>query len=94
MSASRDKAVRDHRRRLKERGLKRVEIHAAGSDAALIRRLAKILREDDERAELLRKRLDDLVAERPVGLKALLAAAPLEGIRITRSGESRRAIEL
>lgn len=94
MSASQDKAVRNHRRRLKERGLKRVEIHAAGSDAALIRDLAKILREDDERAALVRTGLDDLVTERPAGLKALLAAAPLEGIRITRSRESGRAIEL
>ena len=94
MSASQDKAVRDHRRRLKERGLKRVEIHAAEADAALIRHLAKILREDDERAELVRTRLDDLIAERPAGLKTLLAAAPLEGIRITRSRDSGRTVEL
>ena len=94
MSASQDKAVRDHRRRLKERGLKRVEIHAAESDAALIRQLAKILREDSDRSALLRTRLDDMVTERPTGLKLLLVAAPLEGIRITRSQESGRTIEL
>ncbi|HEY5623665.1 MAG TPA: hypothetical protein VIV14_07875 [Gammaproteobacteria bacterium] len=94
MSATRDKAVRDHRRRLKQRGLKRVEIHAAESDATLIRQLARILRDDSARAELVRTRLDELVAEGPAGLKALLAAAPLEGIRITRSRESGRTIEL
>lgn len=94
MSASQDKAVRDHRRRLKERGLNRVEVHAIEADAALIRQLAKILREDDERAQLVRTQLDELIAERPSGLKALLAAAPLDGILITRSRESGRAIEL
>jgi phosphohistidine phosphatase SixA len=94
LSATRDKAVRDHRRRLKKRGLKRVEIHAAESDAALIRQLARILRDDSARAELVRTRLNDLVSERPTGLKALLAAAPLEGIRITRARESGRTIEL
>lgn len=94
MSASQDKAVRDHRRRLKERGLKRVEIHAAESDAALIRQLAKILREDSDRSALLRTRLGDMVTERPTGLKLLLVAAPLEDIRITRSQESGRTIEL
>lgn len=94
MSTSQDKAVREHRRRLKERGLRRVEIHAAESDAALIRQLARILREDNTSAELVRSRLNDLVAERPAGLKALLAAAPLEGIRITRARGSGRTVEL
>jgi hypothetical protein len=94
LSTSQDKAVREHRRRLKASGLKRVEIHAAEADAALIRQLAKLLREDNERTELIRKRLDDLVTDRPTGLKTLLASAPLEGIRITRSRESGRSIEL
>jgi len=94
LSASQDKAVRAHRIRLKERGLKRVEIHVAESDVALFRRLAKILRDDSERSELLRTRLDELVTKRAAGLKALLAAAPLDGIRITRSHDLGRTIEL
>ena len=94
MSTSQDKAVRAHRLRLKERGLKRVEIHVAESDVALFRQLAKILREDNEGSTLLRRRLDGLVTKRAAGLKALLAAAPLDGIRITRSHDSGRTIEL
>ena len=94
MSTSQDKAVRAHRRRLKERGLKRVEIQAAESDVALLRQLAKILRDDSERSELLRTRLDGMVTERAAGLKALLAAAPLDGIRITRSHDLGRTIQL
>ncbi len=78
----------------KERGLKRVEIHVAESDVALFRQLAKILCEDNEESTLLRRRLDGLIAERAAGLKALLAAAPLDGIRITRSHDSGRTIEL
>jgi hypothetical protein len=67
----------------KKRGLKRVEIHVAESDVALFRQLAKILRDDSEGAELLRTRLDGLITERAAGLKALLAAAPLDGIRLS-----------
>ncbi len=94
MSTSQDKAVRAHRLRLKKRGLKRVEIHIAESDVALFRQLAKILREDNERSTLLRTRLDGLITERAAGLKVLLAAAPLDGIHITRSDDSGRTIEL
>jgi hypothetical protein len=94
LSTSQDKAVRAHRLRLKERGLKRVEIHVAESDVALFRQLAKILRGDNEGSTLLRTRLDRLITKRAAGLKALLAAAPLEGIRITRSHDSGRTIEL
>ena len=78
----------------KERGLKRVEIHVAESDVALFRRLAKMLREDNEGSTLLRKRLDGLVTKRAAGLKALLAAAPLDGICITRSHDSGHTIKL
>jgi hypothetical protein len=94
LSTSQDKAVRAHRLRLKERGLKRVEVHVAESDVTLFCQLAKILREDNEGSTLLRTRLDGLVTKRAAGLKALLAQAPLDGIRITRSHDSSRTIEL
>ncbi len=94
MSTSQDKAIRRHRQRLKRRGLKRVEVEAAESDAALIRKLARLLRKDAESAARIRAKLAALVDSNGPGLKALLAAAPLEGIRISRSVDRGRKIEL
>ena len=94
MSTSREKAVQNHRRRLKERGLKRVEVAAAETDAALIRKLAKVLRGEGTSAEKARQRMSEIVAATGPGLKDLLASAPLEGIRITRSRDPGRIIEL
>lgn len=94
MSSSRDKAVRRHRRRLRERGIKRVEIEAAEADASLIRQLAKLLREGGATAERARRELIDIVAPGSPGLKELLASAPLAGIRIARSRDRARKIDL
>ncbi len=94
MSTSQEKAIRKHRQRLKQRGLKRVEVEAAESDASLIRQLAKILRKDSDRAERIRGQLAALIASQSPGLKELLSAAPLEGIRIIRSPDRGRKIEV
>ena len=94
MTITQESALRTHRRRLRERGLKRVELQAGESDASLLRELARILRSDSERAERARKQLRELITEQPAGLKALLCAAPLDGIRITRSADRGRTVEL
>ena len=94
MEDSREKAVRDHRRRLKARGLKRVELEASASDATLLRQLAKILRGGDEQASQLRTRLAALAGPGSTDLKALLASAPLEGLRIKRSRDRGRSVDL
>jgi hypothetical protein len=47
-------AVQDHRRRMAERGCKRVEVIASPSDAELLRRVARILDKNDEAAARLR----------------------------------------
>lgn len=94
MTAAQKKALVAHRRRLKRRGIKRVEIHVRKEDAALIRGVAQALadpaREAAARA-LLRKRFAGPPAK---GLKALLAAAPLEGIDLTRDRDYERDIAL
>jgi len=94
VSASQEKAIQRHRQRLKERGLKRVEVEAAESDAALIRKIAKLLRADGDSADRIRAQLSGLLASKTPGLKALLSAAPLDGIRISRSKDRGRKIEL
>src|SRR5690606_477659 len=86
MQRSRNNAVRTHRQRLKKQGLRRIEVQAVESDAQLIRRLARVLREDENRAVRLREQLKATLADEDSSrLKALLAEAPLEGVRITRS---------
>jgi|SRR5882672_161977 len=95
VSASHTKAVRSHRRRLKHRGLQRVEVHASAPDAALIRRLARLLRTDEEGAGRVRQQLRaSMGRDDTLGLKALLAAAPLQGVQIKRSRERVRKIDL
>lgn len=85
---------RRHRQRLGQRGLKRVELEVPESDVALIREFAKMFRKDGESAEWIRGQLATLVASKGRGLKALLVAAPLEGIRIACPGDRGRKIEL
>jgi hypothetical protein len=77
-----------YRRRLKQRGVVRVEVHVRKDDAELIRGVAHAL-DDPQRADETRAVLRARFAtEGAQGLKALLAAAPLEGIDLTRSLDS------
>jgi hypothetical protein len=94
MTAAQKKALADHRRRLKRRGLTRLEVRVRKDDAALIRDVAQALCDPAHEAAtraLLRKRFG---APRGKGLKALLAAAPLEGIDLTRERDRDRDIAL
>jgi hypothetical protein len=73
------------RRRLKRQGFVRVEVHVRKEDATLVRRVADAF-VDPERAPETRAVLRQRFAEPPPkGLKALLAAAPLDGIDVERS---------
>jgi len=94
MSASQKKAVHAHRRRLKRQGFKRLELRVRKGDAPLIRDLARALNDPAREAET-RTLLQKQFGARPrQGLKALLAAAPLEGIDLTRERESERDVVL
>lgn len=85
MTPAQKKAVQDHRRRLRERGLARLEVQAPEGDKDLIRKVAGLLRGDPSRAAEVRSRLRQLTGEESKpSLKALLASAPLEGIDLTR----------
>ena len=83
-----------YRQRIKRHGLVRVEVQVRKDDAALVRGVANALcdpaRESEARA-LLRQ---CFAGERPKGLKALLAASPLEGIELERSRDTGRDIDL
>jgi len=87
-------AVAEHRRRLRSRGLLRVEVQVRGEDAPLVRAVAAALADPDQAGEaraLLRRRFGP---EPTRSLKDLLAAAPLDDIDLTRFRDTGRAIDL
>jgi len=95
MSTAQKKALRNHRRRLRDQGLVRLEVQASEADAPLLRALARALLHEPEKAALLRRQLRATMGTpEGEGLKALLAAAPLEGIEISCSRDPGRVIDL
>jgi hypothetical protein len=94
MSSSSRKALSSYRRRLKRKGVVRVEVHVSRDDAPLVRNVAQAL-SDPARAAEARVVLRDRFGASPAkGLKALLAAAPLEGIDLARPRDLGRDIPL
>ena len=87
------KALATHRRRLKRRGIARVEVRVPKEDAALLRQLAKVL-SDPARAPRMRSTLrQDLRHGSRMAFKDFLAQAPLEGIDLERDRDTGRDIE-
>jgi hypothetical protein len=87
-------ALTRFRRRLKQKGNVRVEVQVRREDAELVRGVARALADPlrrDETRMLLRRRISE---PRPLSLKALLAAAPLDGVDLDRSRDTGREIDL
>jgi ribosomal protein S11 len=87
------KALARHRRRLKRQGVVRLEVQVRGDDAALVRDIVRALADPGRGREaraLLRERFGPGPA---AGLKALLAAAPLEGIELDRARDFGRDVD-
>jgi hypothetical protein len=88
------KAINNFRKRLKRRGMARLEVNVRRDDAALVRNVVRALsspeQEQTARA-LLRHHFGSRHRE---GLKALLAAAPLEGIDLSRERDFGRDVDL
>jgi hypothetical protein len=92
MRSAQKRSLSAYRRRLKRQGMIRVEVQVRKDDAALLRGIAKALADPTREAEtraLLRERFGVVDA---IGLKALLAAAPLEGIDLTRDRDLDRDV--
>jgi hypothetical protein len=82
------------RKRLRQKGMVRVEIHVHAEDAGLVRSVARALGDPRMAAEarsILRARF--ATPAKP-GLKALLASAPLEGVDLERPRDMGREIDL
>jgi hypothetical protein len=88
------KSLSQYRRRLKRRGVLRLEVHVRKEDASLVRSVVTALsdpsRESETRA-MLRERFG---GSKAAGLKALLVSAPLEGIDLSRQRDFGRDVEL
>jgi hypothetical protein len=94
MPSQQRKSLSAYRRRQKRRGVVRLEVHVRKDDAVLIRGVAKALSDPARATEarsLLRERFGAFPGR---GLKALLAAAPLEGIDLTRERDVGRDVAL
>ncbi len=87
-------SVQLYRRRMKRKGLVRVEVQARKEDVALVRGVAAALADPLREAEV-RAVLREVVPSPAQGsLKALLAAAPLVGVDLERARDFGRAVEL
>lgn len=94
MPKSRKTPLERYRSRMKRQGVVRVEIRVQKKDALLVRIIARELADPERESEtraLLRRHFKE---KGPLGLKALLSAAPLDGIELERRGDSGRVVEL
>ena len=86
-------ALAEHRKRLRSRGLQRLEVQVRGEDASLVRAIVAALTDPGQantRAMLLRQ-----FAPAPMqSLKDLIASAPLDGIDLDQPRDMGRAVEL
>jgi hypothetical protein len=87
------KAVQHHRQRQKRQGLTRVEVTVPGRDAALLRDVAKALR-NPKGAAAARAFIRMHLVGRTPDFKEFLASAPLEGVDLTRPLDFGRDVEL
>jgi hypothetical protein len=94
MSDQAKSSLAGHRMRMARRGFVRVEVNVSKDDASLVRHVAAALSDPARQAAariLLRQRF---VEPSKVSLKALLAAAPLDGIDLDRGTDLGRDVDL
>jgi hypothetical protein len=88
------KAVNRFRKRLKRQGMARLEVRVRKDDATLVRNVVRALSSPDHE-QAARALLREHFGSRPAqGLKALLAAAPLDGIDLGRERDLGRRVDL
>jgi hypothetical protein len=94
MAIRKHSALTSHRARKKRQGFVRVEVYVRKEDAGLVRDVAAAL-SDPARQAAARMLLRQRFAEQSGGnLKALLAAAPLDGIELDRGRRLGREVDL
>ena len=94
MAKAQRRALVNYRRRLKRRGMVRLEVRVRKDDVPLVRNVVSALDDPDRAGEaraVLRERFG---AGKASGLKDLLASAPLEGVGLDRDLDLGRDMEL
>ena len=94
LPSAKTSALSAYRRRLKRRGIVRLEVHVRKADAALVRGVVEALGDPRRGADTRAMLRERLTAGGRRGLKALLAAAPLGGIDLARRRDLGRDVEL
>lgn len=94
MTSTGKSPLQSFRRRLRLRGMVRVEVRVQKADAALVRSLARALGDPETAAEARGVLAARFAKPGQRGLKALLAAAPLEGVDLERPRDMGREIDL
>lgn len=94
MKASPRAAVSVHRARRKRQGFVRFEVQVRREDAPLLRSVASALLDPAQVVEARALLRDRFLPRQTKSLKALLAAAPLEGIDLDRADDGGRDVEL
>ena len=83
-----------HRARMERQGFVRVEVKVRKEDVSLVRRVVSALSDPSRQTEARRLLQQRFVEPHKVSLKALLAAAPLDGIDPDRSSAPGRDVDL
>ena len=102
MATARKTPVDTFRKRLRQKGMVRVEVHVLKDDAVLVKSVARALGNPKMAAEARTILKARFTKPAQAGLKALLASAPLEGVDLERPrdlgvlilGEIRKGLEL
>jgi hypothetical protein len=87
-------SVAAHRARREREGFVRVEVSVRKEDASLVRRVASVLSDPSLGGEARKLLRQSFAAPPKTSLKALLAAAPLDGINLDRSRDAGRDVDL
>ena len=94
MGKAQRKAINSFRKRLKQQGMVRLEVSVRKDDATLVRNVVRALA-SPEQEQTARALLREHFGSGPTeGLKSLLAAAPLEGIDLSRRRDLGRDVDL
>lgn len=93
MANSQRKALAIHRRRLKRRGIARLEVRVRQDDVPLVKNIVEALADPAREAAARASLREQFGAGRAKGLKALLAGAPLEGVDLSRERDFGRDSE-
>lgn len=92
-SAPGQSALDRYRSRMKGRGMVRLEVHVPSEDAPLVRAVAAALANPERRSEA-RARLREGFGLGTAPFKTFIASVPLDGVRIPRSRDRGRRVDL